>query len=123
MAMWLWERRRARQDCHGHPAALPIFSMVAYKTFWLRGLEEPECVLGVADQKVLGLLVVLQHHQVGLATDTGVLVAAEGGVRRVGVIVVHPDPAGLDVAAGAVGRVAVAGPDACTQPEDRVVRD
>ena len=34
-------------------------------------LEESEFVLGVADKKILCLLVVIKHHLVVLAADTG----------------------------------------------------
>ena len=44
------------------------------------GLEEAQRLLGVAHQQVLGLLVVVEHHLVGLTADTGLLVATEGGV-------------------------------------------
>ena len=49
--------------------------------------EEAQRVDVVADQEVLGLLVVVEHHFVGFAADTGLLVATEGGVRRVQVVV------------------------------------
>src|SRR5690606_5214123 len=45
--------------------------------------EETERIDVVAHQQVLGLLVVVEHHLVGLATDAGLLVAAERGMRRV----------------------------------------
>ena len=45
--------------------------------------EEAERIDVVADEQVLGLLVVVEHHLVGFATDTGLLVATERGVRRV----------------------------------------
>jgi hypothetical protein len=35
-----------------------------------RRLEETELLRAVADQQVLGLLVVIEHHLVGLAADT-----------------------------------------------------
>ena len=87
------------------------------------GLEEAELVLVVADQEVLGLLVVVQHHRVVLAADAGGLVAAERGTGRVGVVVVDPHAAGLDFPAGAVGDVAVAGPDAGAEAVEGVVGD
>src|SRR3977135_4365702 len=88
-----------------------------------RGLEEAELLGRVADQQVLGLLVVLEHHLVVLPADTGLLVPAEGGVRRVGVVAVGPYPAGLDAATGAVGGVDVPGPHAGAQPVQGVVGD
>ena len=48
-----------RSDSNG---AAPVFRLV--------DLEEAELVFAVADQKVLGLLVVVEHHLVSLATDT-----------------------------------------------------
>src|SRR5699024_4525473 len=62
------------------------------------GSEEAELVRRVRHQQVLRLLVVVEHHPVVLATDAGLLVATERGVRRVLVIAVGPDPAGLNAA-------------------------
>src|SRR5438067_2211988 len=76
------------------------------------GLEEAERVGGVAHQQVLRLLVVVEHHLVRLAADTGLLVPTECGMRRIGVVAVRPDATGLDLPAGPVGTVGVAGPDA-----------
>src|SRR5579863_6547676 len=45
----------------------------------LHHLEESQCLWTVADQQVLGLRVVLEHHLMRLATDTRDLVAAERG--------------------------------------------
>ena len=59
----------------------------------------------------------------GFAADADFLVAAESRVRRVGVVAIGPHPAGLDVAAHAVGAGAVAGPYTGTQAIDRVVGD
>ena len=58
-----------------------------------------------------------------LAADAGLLVAAERRVRRIGVVAVGPDAAGLDGAAEAVGARAVAGPDAGAEAVERVVGD
>src|SRR5574338_325033 len=60
-----------------------------------RELEEPQRLRRVADEQVLGLLVVVQHHPVRLPADARLLVAAEGGVRRVQVVAVGPDAARL----------------------------
>src|SRR5262245_46155432 len=87
------------------------------------GLEEPEGLGRVADQQVLRLLVVLQHHLVVLPADARALVAAERRVRRVGVVAVGPHPAGLDGPAGPVGGGAVPGPDAGAEAVQRVVGD
>ena len=88
-----------------------------------QGLEEPELVRVVADQQVLGLLVVVEHHLVVLPADAGGLVAAEGRARGVGVVAVRPHPAGLDRPPRAVGRVGVPGPHAGTEAVQRVVGD
>jgi hypothetical protein len=87
-----------------------------------RRSEEPERLRAVADQQVLRLLVVVEHHLVVLATDAALLVAAERRVRRVDVVAVGPDAAGLDAAAEPVGGVDVARPDAGAQAVERVVR-
>ena len=55
--------------------------------------------------------------------DAGLLVTAEGGVGRVEVVAVGPDPAGLDAAPHAVGDVHVAAPDARAQSVEGVVGD
>ena len=61
-----------------------------------RRSEEAELLRAVADQEVLGLLVVIEHHLVGLAADARLLVAAERRMRRIGMVAVGPDAAGLD---------------------------
>src|ERR1700722_10400841 len=48
--------------------------------------EEAKRLGAVAHQDVLGLLIMIQHHLVVLTADAGGLIAAEGGVRRIGVI-------------------------------------
>src|SRR5215471_9171340 len=87
------------------------------------GLEEAEGLRRVADQEILGLLVVVQHHLVGLAADAGLLVAAEGRVRRVGVVAVRPHPARLDLPARPVSPGAIPGPYARAQAVQGVVGD
>ena len=67
------------------------------------------------------MLVMVEHDLVRFTANAGFLVAAEGSVRRVGVVAVGPDAAGLDGAAHAIGHVAVAAPDAGAQPVQRVV--
>src|ERR1019366_1396875 len=68
-------------------------------------LEEAELLRAVADQHVLGLLVVVEHHAVIFPPDPRLLVAAEGRVGRIGVVAVGPHPSGLDGAAEAVAAV------------------
>ena len=53
-------------------------------------LEETGLLLGVGPEEVLGVLVVSEHHEVVLAADAGLLVAAERRVGRVGVVLVYP---------------------------------
>src|SRR6478735_7165645 len=78
-------------------------------------LEEALRLRGIADQQVLRLLVVVQHHQMVFSTDARLLVPPERGVRRVVVVAVGPDPAGLDLPPGPVGLRSVPGPDAGPQ--------
>src|SRR5712691_7449047 len=85
--------------------------------------EEAELLRAVADQQVLGLLVVIEHHLVGFATDTRLLVAAEGGMRRIGMIAIGPDAARLDGAAEAIEPARIAAPDTGTEAVERVVGD
>src|SRR5690625_5826609 len=72
--------------------------------------------LGVADQQVLALLGVVEHHQVVLPADLRGRVPAEGGADRVGLIVVHPCAAGLDGATGSVCDVLLSAPDVRATP-------
>src|SRR6218665_3638351 len=60
------------------------------------GSEEAERLGRVADQHVLGLLVVVEHHLVRLAADARLLVAAEGRVCRIGMVAIGPHATGLD---------------------------
>src|SRR5665213_4397934 len=64
--------------------------------------EEAQLLRAVADQHVLGLLIVVEHHAVVLPPDAGLLVAAEGRMRRVEVIAVGPHTPGLDGATHAI---------------------
>src|SRR5579872_5627771 len=83
--------------------------------------KEAELLWAVADQEILGLLIVIEHHLVVLAADAGLLVAAERGVRRVGVIAIGPDASGLDRAAEAIGTVDVARPHTGAEAVERVI--
>src|SRR5579863_107541 len=85
--------------------------------------EQPERFGAVADEQVLRLTVVIQHHEMVLAADARDLVATEGGPCRVLVVAVRPDATGLDAAAHLVGPGAVSGPDAGAQPVEGVIRD
>src|SRR5690554_4105038 len=88
-----------------------------------RALEESQRVDVVADQHVLGLLVVIEHHLVRFATYTGLLVTTKGGMCRVLVVAVGPDTTGLNATTHAVGAVHVAAPYTGTQTELGVVGD
>src|SRR6478609_820957 len=90
---------------------------------WCQGSEESLGLVAVGHQQVLGLLVVVEHHLVVLPADAGLLVAAERRVGGIGVVAVGPHPAGLDIAPGPVGGVAVAGPDPSPQAIEGVVGD
>src|SRR5271166_5401539 len=87
------------------------------------GSEEAERLRRVADEEVLGLLIVVKHHLVGLAPDAGLLVAAERRMGRVGVIAVGPDAPGLNRTTEAIGPIAVAGPDSGAEAIQGVVGD
>src|SRR5262249_47685269 len=82
--------------------------------------EEAESIGAVADQQVLGLLVVVHDHLVRFATEAGGFVAAERRVCRIHVVAVGPHASGLDLAADPVCDGAIARPDARTQPVNRV---
>src|ERR1700756_3844275 len=74
------------------------------------GLEETQRLLAIADEQILGLLVVVEHHLVSLATDAGLFAAAECRMRRIGVVTIRPHAAGLDFPAEAIGTRTVASP-------------
>ena len=63
----------------------------------------------------------IQHHFVGFPADARLLVAAKGGMGRIGVIAVHPHPAGLNAPGHAIGAVHIPGPDARPQAKLGVV--
>src|SRR6478752_9092114 len=98
---------------------------------WLRewhvglplGSEESLGLVAVRHEQVLSLLVVIEHHLVVLASNAGLLVAAERRVGRVGVVAVGPHPASLDITARAVGGVAIARPDPGPEAIQGVVGD
>src|SRR5579864_5831099 len=73
-------------------------------------LKEPQSFRRIADEQVFRLLIVIQHHLVRLAADTGLLVAAKRSMRRVGVITVCPDAPSLNRAAHAIARIEIARP-------------
>src|SRR6185295_11658929 len=73
-------------------------------------LEVAKSLGAVADEHVLRLLVVVHHHEMILAADARLLVPPEGGMRRVHVIAVGPDPSRLDRATHPVAGVGVTAP-------------
>src|ERR1700691_1788321 len=78
-------------------------------------LDEDQRLGAVADQNVLRLLVMVEHHLMSLSADSGLLVAAEGGMRWIRMIAIGPDPACLDAAAETIGGVQIPGPHSCAQ--------
>src|SRR5579863_4843113 len=84
-------------------------------------LEEAELLRAVADQHVLGLLIVIEHHAMGFAAYAGLLVSTEGGVGGIGVVAVDPDASGLDSAAETMNTVYITRPQACAKAVERVV--
>src|ERR1700690_1580469 len=89
----------------------------------LADLEEAQCLLAVADQHVLSLLIMIQHHLVSLASDAGFLIAAECRVRRIRMIAVGPNASGLDAAAKSISGVQIARPHAGAESVQGVVGD
>src|ERR1700691_250579 len=85
--------------------------------------EESKRLGGIADQHVLGLLVMVQHHLVRLAPDARRLIAAEGCMGGIGVVAVRPHAPGLDGAPETIGAVAVVRPHACAKTVERIVGD
>src|SRR5262249_25491775 len=86
-------------------------------------LKEAKRFWTIAHQKVLGLLIMIEHHLMGLAPNARLLVAAERGMRRIEVIAVSPHPSSLNSPAKAVGAVAIARPKASAKPIKRIVGD
>src|ERR1700683_1875733 len=85
--------------------------------------EEAQRLRAVAHQHVLRLLVMVEHHLVSFSADSGLLVAAEGGMRRIRMVAIGPDPAGLDAAAQTIGGVQIPGADGGPSPVQRVIGD
>src|SRR6266536_1625129 len=86
-------------------------------------LEEAELLRAVADQEVLGLLIVIEHHLVGLAADTRLLIAPERRMRRIGVVAVGPNAAGLDRTPEPVAAIGIAAPYPGAEAVQRVIGD
>ena len=63
----------------------------------------------------------VEHHLVVLAPDARLLVPAEGGVGRIQVVAVGPDPPCLEAAAHAMSGIAVAGPQTGAEAVERVI--
>ena len=80
-----------------------------------RRSEEAQLFRAVADQHVLGLLIMIKHHLVRFAANARLLVTTERGVCRIEVVAVGPDAAGLDFTAEAIGLRAVTRPNARTE--------
>ena len=85
--------------------------------------EKAELLGAVAHQHVLRLLIVIEHHLVGFATDTRLLVSAERRMCRIGVIAVGPHASRLDRATEAIEPVGVTTPYASAEAIERVVGD
>lgn len=72
-----------------------MIALLTAATESLRTLKEPQFVLIIGDQHVFRVAVAVQHHFMILATKTRLLVASEGGMCRVRVIVIHPHSTSL----------------------------
>src|SRR5579864_6612659 len=84
-------------------------------------LEEPQRFGAVADEQVLGLRIVFQHHLVRFAADAGNFVPAECRARRIQVVAVRPDAPRLNGTAHPIRAAAISSPDAGTKAVERVV--
>src|SRR6266700_2684312 len=87
----------------GHHCASSVFSDIRWARRRGPVSEQPQCLIGIANQKVLCFLIVIEHHFVGLAAEARFLVSAESGMRRIGVIAVRPYASRLDTAADPIG--------------------
>src|ERR1700688_4067408 len=104
-------------------AAFIVFAFLIFLLLkrWFPGLKEAQLLRTVADQHILGLLVVIQHHFVVFTTKARLFVSAECGVSGIKVITVDPNPAGLDSASEVIATVCVAAPDSRAQSVARIV--
>src|SRR5471030_3088011 len=73
-------------------------------------LEEAQLLRAVTHQQVLGLLIVAQHHTVRFTPNAGLLVAAKGGMSRIGVVAVDPHTSGLNSPSQAMAAIDVTSP-------------
>src|ERR1035437_6153535 len=88
------------------------------------GVSEKAELLGtIADQQVLRLLVVVEHHLVGFSADARLLVSAERRMCGISVKTIGPAAARLYGAAEAVEPVGITAPDTRAEPIERVVGD
>src|SRR5215475_12131398 len=85
--------------------------------------EKAQLLGAVAHQHVLRLLIVIEHHLMGFATDTRLLVSAERRMCRIGVIAVGPYASRLDRTTEAIEPVRVTTPNASAEAIERVVGD
>src|SRR5271165_126668 len=125
-----WSATISARSCSASGVAVTLSAMESSQGGRRRGEEAPrhrfrseeaELLRAIADQHVLRLLVVVEHHLVVLSPDAGLLVAAERRVRRIGVVTVGPDAARLDRAAEAVAAIDVAAPHTSAEAVQRVI--
>ena len=78
-------------------------------------LEKSSWIWIVGDQQVLGLLVVIKHHEVVLTTNSRLLISTESRVSWLVVVLIHPHTTSLDGASCTVNSVLITAPHTCTQ--------
>src|SRR5579883_659459 len=77
----------------------------------------------LAHERILGLLIMTEHHFVSLAPDARVLIAAKGRMGGIEMITIDPYTPSLNFAAKAVGAVQIARPHAGPEAVKRVICD
>src|SRR5258708_4355336 len=85
------------------------------------GMDSEEAQFGftIGDQHILGLTVMVEHHFMILAAETGFFITAKRGMCRIGVVTVHPYPAGLYRSWDLVKFVSIPGRGRCSDERVR----
>lgn len=65
----------------------------------------------------------VKHHLVVFPSEAGLLVTSKRSLSGVGVVLVHPDPSGLDSSGHLIQLVGIASPYSCSKSVDGVVGD
>lgn len=86
---------RATHRPTGNASSAKTIKLTKLRIGFVIVLEKTHRILIVGDKNVLGIAIMRKHISMILFAHTGILVAAEGRMRRVKVVTVHPYPASL----------------------------